>query len=135
MDARTQDLASVSPDAGPAPVRSGVVRFAPPSLRPLMTFVHRWVGLFMAGFLFVSGVTGAVISWDHELDDVLNPHLMFAQSSQEGSKDGPALPALDLARQIEARDPRVQVTSLPLAPEPGGTLAYGVSGKRNPATG
>jgi uncharacterized iron-regulated membrane protein len=129
MDARTQDLAS-DPDAGPGPARSGVVRFAPPSLRPLMTFIHRWVGLFMAGFLFVSGVTGAVISWDHELDDLLNPHLMFARS-----KDGPALAPLDLARQIEARDPRVQVTYLPLAPEPGGTLAFGVEPNRDPATG
>jgi uncharacterized iron-regulated membrane protein len=131
MDARTQDLAPRPlPEAEAEPARSGLVRFAPPSLRPLMTFVHRWVGLFMAGFLFVSGVTGAVISWDHELDDLLNPHLMFAQS-----KGGAALPALDLARQIQARDPRVNVTYLPLAPEPGGTLAFGVEPKRNPATG
>ncbi|SFJ83089.1 PepSY domain-containing protein [Caulobacter sp. UNC279MFTsu5.1] len=130
MDARTQDLAPVPPYAGPAPARSGAARFAPSSLRPVLTFLHRWVGLFIAGFLFVSGVTGAVISWDHELDDVLNPHLMFARS-----KGGPALSPLDLARRIEARDPRVQVTYLPLAAEPGGTLAFGVAPKRNPATG
>ncbi|MEJ2818182.1 PepSY-associated TM helix domain-containing protein [Caulobacter sp. CCG-8] len=135
MDARTQDLASAAPDAGAAPARSGAMRFAPPGLRPALTFLHRWVGLFIAGFLFVSGVTGAVISWDHELDDVLNPHLMFAQSSKAGGKDGPPLAPLDLARQIEARDPRVQVTYLPLAPEPGGTLAFGVEPKRDPATG
>lgn len=103
---------------------------APPALRPTLTFIHRWVGLFIAAFLFVSGVTGAVISWDHELDDVLNPHLMYAQS-----KEGPTLSALDLAGRIEARDPRVQVTYVPLAPEPGGTLAFGVAPKRNPATG
>ena len=132
MDARIQDHAPAAPIA---PTRSGAARFAPPSVRPALTFIHRWVGLFIAGFLFVSGVTGAVISWDHELDDVLNPHLMFARSSQEGSKDGRPLAALDLARQIEARDPRVQVTYLPLAPEPGGTLAFGVEPRRNPATG
>ena len=131
MDARTHDLApATAPDAGPAPVRSGAARLAPFSLRPGLTFLHRWVGLFIAGFLFVSGVTGAVISWDHELDDLLNPHLMFAQS-----KGAAALPPLDLARRIEVRDPRVQVTYLPLAPEPGGTLAFGVAPKRNPATG
>ncbi len=135
MDARTQDLASTSPDAGPAPARSGAARFAPPGVRPALTFLHRWVGLFIAGFLFVSGVTGAVISWDHELDDVLNPHLMFAQSGKAGAKGGPPLAPLDLARQIEARDPRVQVTYLPLAPEPGGTLAFGVEPRRDPATG
>lgn len=39
----------------------------------------------IAGFLFVSGLTGAVISWDHELDDLLNPHLMEAKSSGRSS--------------------------------------------------
>ncbi|MDB5455743.1 MAG: PepSY-associated helix domain protein [Caulobacter sp.] len=96
---------------------------------PALGFVHRWVGLFIAGFLFISGVTGAVISWDHELDDLLNPHLMYAQGK------GPALPALDLARRIEARDPRVQVTYVPLHAEPGGTLGFSVEGRRDPKTG
>lgn len=101
---------------------------SPLPLRPVLGFLHRWVGLFIAGFLFVSGVTGAVISWDHELDDLINPHLMYAKTK------GPALPALDLAEQIEARDPRVQVTFAPLAPEPGGTLAFGVEPKVDPGT-
>jgi len=129
--------AATDVDAGSVPLESAARKdragFSP---RPILTFLHRWVGLFIAGFLFVSGVTGAVISWDHELDDLLNPHLMYAQSRGEGAKgQGTALPALDLARKIEARDPRVQVTWLPLEPEPGGTLAFGVEPKRNPATG
>jgi uncharacterized iron-regulated membrane protein len=98
-------------------------------LRAALGFLHRWVGLFIAGFLFVSGATGAVISWDHELDDLLNPQLMYARTK------GPALPALELARKIEQRDPRVQVTYIPLAPEPGGTLGFSVEPRRNPATG
>ena len=102
---------------------------ARPAIRAALTFLHRWVGLFIAAFLVVSGLTGAVISWDHELDDVLNPHLMYARTQ------GPSLPPLELARRIEARDPRVRVTWLPLAPEPGGTLAFGVAPRRNPATG
>jgi uncharacterized iron-regulated membrane protein len=48
-------------------------------MRAFWTLIHRYLGLLTAGFLFVSGVTGAIISWDHELDDVLNPHLMEAQ--------------------------------------------------------
>jgi uncharacterized iron-regulated membrane protein len=124
MDARTQNLAPA------APAGARTERLAAFSPRPALTFIHRWVGLVIAGFLFVSGVTGAVISWDHELDDVLNPHLMYAQS-----KGGAPLPPLDLERQIEARDPRVQVTYVPLAPKPGGTLAFGVEPRRNPATG
>jgi uncharacterized iron-regulated membrane protein len=98
------------------------------SLRPYFGFLHRWVGLLIAGFLFVSGVTGAIISWDHELDDLLNPHLMHAEAK------GPALPPLALAAQVEARDPRVQVTFIPLAVEPGESLGLGVTGRVDPKT-
>lgn len=99
------------------------------ALRPILGFWHRWVGLVIAGFLFISGVTGAVISWDHELDDLLNPHLVHA------SAPGAPKPPLELAKLIEARDPRVQVTFVPLAPEPGEAYAFGVQAKPNPATG
>ena len=47
-------------------------------MRYILSVTHRWAGLAIAAFLFVSGVTGAVVSWDHELDDLLNPHLMNA---------------------------------------------------------
>lgn len=99
------------------------------ALRPFLGFLHRWGGLAIAAFLFVSGVTGAIISWDHELDDLLNPHLTHARTA------GPSLPPLDLAQRIEARDPRVQVTYIPLTPEPGEAYAFGVEPKQNPATG
>ena len=41
------------------------------------------VGLSVALFLFISGLTGAVISWDHELDAWLNPQLFHAASGTE----------------------------------------------------
>lgn len=99
------------------------------TLRPYFGFLHRWVGLLTAGFLFISGVTGAVISWDHELDDLLNPHLMHATSA------GAPIAPLALAAQVEARDPRVQVTFIPLAVEPGESLSLGVTGRVDPETG
>ncbi|NTV75141.1 MAG: PepSY domain-containing protein, partial [Holophaga sp.] len=37
-------------------------------LRRLFVKLHRWFGLGAAAFLFLAGITGAVISWDHELD-------------------------------------------------------------------
>lgn len=98
-------------------------------MRPFWTLLHRSLGLTIAAFLFVSGLTGAVISWDHELDDVLNSHLMQARSS------GAALPSLELARQIEARHPQVRVTYLPLWVEPGKTLHVGVQPRLDPASG
>ena len=51
--------------------------------RQVLTMLHRWVGLFLAVFLFISGLTGAIISWDHELDEWLNPQLFERQSQGE----------------------------------------------------
>jgi len=98
-------------------------------MRRIATLLHRWAGLLIAGFLFISGVTGAVISWDHELDELLNPHLTDAAGV------GPALPALQLAQAVEARHPQMQVLSLPMAAEPGHSLAFYVEPRVNPVTG
>ncbi len=98
-------------------------------MRAIFVLLHRWVGLLMAGFLFVSGVTGAIVSWDHELDDLLNPHLLAARAS------GPALDPVALAAQVEARHPQVEVTGLPLVAETGKSFAFWVEPKLDPATG
>lgn len=98
-------------------------------MRPLFVLLHRYAGLFMVPFLFVTGLTGAIISWDHELDDLLNPHLMEAPAR------GPHRSSLALAREIEARDSRVRVTFLPLSAEPGESLHFGVEPRIDPRTG
>jgi uncharacterized iron-regulated membrane protein len=85
-------------------------------MRTWLVRLHRWFGLAAAVFLFISGATGAVISWDHELDAWLNPALYEARSQ------GPALPVAELVRRIEAADPKAQVTYHPLAVEPGHTF-------------
>jgi uncharacterized iron-regulated membrane protein len=97
-------------------------------MRRVFSLLHRWAGLLIAAFLFFSGVTGAVISWDHELDEWLNPHLLDTRAA------GSALPALELAKQIEARHAEVQVTFVPLAAESGHSLAFGVEPRVDPAT-
>jgi uncharacterized iron-regulated membrane protein len=91
--------------------------------------LHRWVGLVMAGFLVVSGLTGAVISWDHELDELLNPHLTRVETQ------GRSLDSLDLVRMIEARDQRTRVSLVPMEAEPGESLAFGIDPVVDPATG
>jgi uncharacterized iron-regulated membrane protein len=98
-------------------------------MRPLFVQLHRWFGVATALFLFVAGLTGAVIAWDHELDAALNPSFFNARMS------GPALPAPELARRVEAADPRFDVTYLPLGIEPGHTLQMMVLPRTNPATG
>jgi uncharacterized iron-regulated membrane protein len=97
-------------------------------MRPLLVKLHRWFGIGIALFLFVSGLTGAVIAWDHELDAALNPDFYHARGN------GSALPPLELADRIEAADPRVRVTYLPLGVEPGHALQVRVEGRIDPAT-
>src|SRR5688500_16096148 len=82
----------------------------------------------MAAFLFLTGVTGAVISWDHELDDLLNAHLLKTSSR------GASLPSLELAKRVEAADARVRVTFVPLAAQPGDSLALFVEPRVDPVT-
>jgi uncharacterized iron-regulated membrane protein len=98
-------------------------------MRPLFVLLHRWLGVGTALFLFVAGLTGAIIAWDHELDALINPEYFHAHSKQ------PPLPALELANRIERADPRIQVTYLPLAIEPGHTLQVGLMPRTDPATG
>lgn len=98
-------------------------------MRAALVIVHRWLGLGAAGFLFVAGLTGAIISWDHELDAALNPTLFEAPNAA-----APRDP-LALAAQAERADPRMQVTFLPLSIEPGGTLLMGVERRPDARTG
>lgn len=98
-------------------------------MRTAFVTVHRWAGLITAAFLFFSGVTGAVISWDHALDEWLNSHLIEAKAQ------GTPRPSTELAKLLEARDPRVRVSYLTITPEAGHSLAFFVEPKIDPATG
>lgn len=98
-------------------------------MRAVFTRVHRWLGLAVALFLIVSGLTGAVISWDHEIDGWLNRDLYDTPAR------GPFKDPFDLAARVEAHDPRVRVAYLPLGFEEGHAASYFVQPRTDPATG
>lgn len=98
-------------------------------MRQVLVLLHRWLGLFTAVFLFIAGLTGAVISWDHELDEWLNPQLFDSETP------GERMSPLALANQLEATDPRLQISFLPLHHEEGHALTVFVDRMVNPATG
>lgn len=89
--------------------------------RPLLTLVHRYLGLSLALFLIIAGLTGAVISWDRELDACLNPEL-FASNSQGQVQD-----SLALVQALERQRPELVVSSFPLAVTPGHNWLAGVA--------
>ncbi|MGF6371018.1 putative iron-regulated membrane protein [Paraburkholderia sp. RAU6.4a] len=97
-------------------------------MRRQLVRLHRWFGVATALFLLVAGLTGAIIAWDHEFDAALNPSFYQARTV------GPTLSGLELANRVEAADPRLRVTYLPLAVEPGHTLQMMVLPRTDPAT-
>lgn len=98
-------------------------------MRIIMLKLHRCLGLGIALFLVITGLTGAVISWDHELDEWLNLHLFEARTP------GVPQPAIRLAEQVEARFPQIEVTYLELHGEPGHAQYFWVEPRVNPETG
>ncbi|MDH6592471.1 putative iron-regulated membrane protein [Variovorax sp. TBS-050B] len=98
-------------------------------MRAFWTAVHRFAGLAVALFLIVSGLTGAVISWDHEIDGWLNSELY------DTTARGPFKDPFDLAAAVEADDPRARVAYMPLGFEEGHAAGYFVQPRTDPATG
>lgn len=98
-------------------------------MRAFATAVHRWAGLAVALFLIVSGLTGAVISWDHEIDGWLNRKLY------DTTARGPFKDPFELAAAVERHDPRARVAYLPLGFEEGHAAGYFVQPRTDRATG
>lgn len=100
-------------------------------MRHVFLLLHRYVGLSLAAFLLVTGLTGAVISWDHELDDWLNPHLHEVPVRAVP----PGKTPLDYVAEVEARHPEVKILYIPLAPEPGESIDYWAEPRFDAKTG
>ena len=98
-------------------------------MRAFWTLIHRWTGLTAALFLIVAGLTGAVTSWDHELDEWLNADIMSTPGR------GELRDPLALAAVVEAADPRVQVSYISLGLEEGHAASFLVRPLTDPATG
>lgn len=91
--------------------------------------VHRYVGLTLLVLLLVNAVTGSVLAFQHELDRWLNPALFTA------SRQGAALPPDALIARVEAADPRLRVTLLPLDTRPGDAIELRVAARPHAAAG
>jgi uncharacterized iron-regulated membrane protein len=98
-------------------------------MRRALVLLHRWLGLFTACFLFIAGLTGSIIAWDHELDAWLNPQLMHVDHR------GPLLSFTELASKLEASDSRLRVSYLPLSVEPDHSLSIFVQPRMDAETG
>ena len=99
-------------------------------MRKIWTVVHRWAGLTTAVFLIIAGVTGSLLAFNHELDALLNPHILLVDA-----RDGPMLKPEALARKAEEALPNVVVRGMSLGTERGHAATLSVEGRVDPTTG
>ncbi|HEV7351710.1 MAG TPA: PepSY-associated TM helix domain-containing protein [Brevundimonas sp.] len=96
-------------------------------VRGAARLAHRYIGLALALFLILAGLTGSLLVFQREIDQGLNPHLWRA------SADGPRLSPDQIVARISAWDPRVQARWIPI--EPGLAPDVWVDARIDPATG
>lgn len=81
--------------------------------RKTWVLLHRWAGLFMAGFLVVAGLTGSILVFEHEIDRWLNPELLVVEPRGE-----PLPPTVLHALATQAvPDGRIDAINLRRAPD------------------
>jgi len=112
--------------------RNGVARRHWGIDRPLLVLVHRWVGLVMAGFLLVAGLTGALLAWNDELEAAVSPQLFRVTPP---APDAAPVDALVLRERVQTAYPRALVAYAPLTFEPGHAQVLRLFALPDPATG
>ncbi|HTO78333.1 MAG TPA: PepSY-associated TM helix domain-containing protein [Methylocystis sp.] len=71
-------------------------------MRRVFVWIHRYVGLAMALFLIIEGVTGSLLAFRADLSALLDPSLVAARPSPDARK----LELAELAERAEAQMPR-----------------------------
>ncbi len=91
-------------------------------MRRTAVFLHRYVGLLMAMFLVVAGLTGSLLAFNHELDALFNPSLMRVTPPSAAAQ---SLDGFTLRERLEAAVPGVKAKMVPLKPvEPGHAVEF-----------
>ena len=96
------------------------------TLRGIAIVGHRYVGLAMAVFLIVAGLTGSLIAFDHELDTFLNPTLFKAETPSAASE--PLEPLVLRERLLASLPPETHVNHVPLGHTEGQSASFWVRG-------
>ncbi|BAV65345.1 PepSY-associated TM helix domain-containing protein [Sphingobium cloacae] len=90
----------------------------PKGLRTALVRLHRWMGLGIAIFLVITGLTGSILAFRAPLDHLLNADLLTV-SLKPGQKELPIERMIDHAREAL---PQAEPLFIPLARHPGESL-------------
>lgn len=83
-------------------MRLGFPNILPTSLRLFWVRVHRYVGLVLASFLIISGLTGSVLVWYYELDAMANPWMSVVERTDVKALDPLQIHAMAAQRLNDA---------------------------------
>lgn len=92
-------------------------------MRPFIVLLHRYFGLALAFFLLITGLTGALLAWNDELDALINPQLFVVSPPRPDARPMDSF-ALRERVQTDHRDAYAAIAPLHL--EPGRSQIYPV---------
>jgi len=95
-------------------------------LRQYCLWIHRYTGLFMAGFLIMAGITGALLAFHDELDEALNHQLVNVPP-----QNAPLLPIARLHDNVIQTYPNYSFSSLPVTIAPNKSVVFSVDRSRD----
>ena len=94
-------------------------------LRQTCLWIHRYTGLLIAAFLIMAGLTGALLAFHDELDDVFNQQLV----SIENQNSAP-LAIATLHDKVISHYPEYNFSSMPVTIEPNKSVVFAVDKTR-----
>ena len=100
----------------------------PLTLRQSCLWIHRYTGLAMAAFLIIAGITGTLLAFHDELDDVFNHKLANIEA-----QNMPPLPIATLHDAVISAYPQYQFSSMPTSVEPNKSVVFSVDRARGQA--
>lgn len=101
-------------------------------MRRILVWWHRYVGLVLAVFLLVSGLTGSLLAWNDELEALLSPQLFLATPPTPAARP---LDPLVLREQVARLYPATFVPRVPLQIEPGKSVMFRLYALPDPRSG
>ena len=93
------------------------------SFNPRQTclWIHRYTGLVMAAFLIMAGITGALLAFHDELDDIFNQRLAVVEQAQT-----PPLSIATLHDKVIKRYPEYGFSTMPAVIEPNRAVIFAI---------
>ncbi|WP_182405128.1 PepSY domain-containing protein [Psychrobacter sp. GP33] len=89
--------------------------------RQICLWIHRYTGLAIAGFLIIAAITGSLLAFHDELDDIFNQRLAVVEKMQT-----PPLSIATLHDKVISRYPEYGFSTMPVAIEPNRAVVFAV---------